>query len=404
MRVLEPNTVTILPTNTCTARCRHCSMNAAPDRHDSLTGEQLERIIDQLVASTDTQVIVFSGGEATLLGEDLNRAIRRVRSHGILSRLVTNAYWATSPEAALAKLRELREAGLDELNISTDDFHLPYISLQKVRTAFEAARGLDFKSVVICNAYGPESWLTPERLEAEFGGGDMKRRFDADGRSVIHEHEDGRTLVLLSNALAMQLGRGVSGVADSEVVHHGTGAGWDALAEIAGTVGGCAWAVRSAAISPKGHLLACCGTEVDGNPILDYGSLEEHTLEELLDFADNDLITNMIAFLGPVRIKLILDQIAPGETEFPRASYRGVCEVCEDLVKIERNRAALERHQGHFVGAVMAMREAYKEQFTVDGKVRIPPSLNFVLSFDPKGEGRAPAEAPARKVMLPVLR
>jgi hypothetical protein len=407
MRVLEPNTVTILPTNSCTARCRHCSMNAGPERHDSLTGEQLEDIVDQLARAADIQVIVFSGGESTLLGEHLNRALRRVRSHGILSRLVTNAYWATSGEAALAKLRELREAGLDELNLSTDDYHLPYISLQKIRNAYQAALQLDFKSVVICNAYGPESWLTPERLDAELGnGGEMKLRFDADGRSVVHEHVEGETLVVLSNALAMQLGRGAEGVGESEVVHHGTGAGWDALAELADTVGGCAWAVRSAAISPRGHLLACCGTEVDGNPILDYGSLAEHTLEELLDFADNDLITNMIAFLGPVRIKLILDQLAPGETVFPRASYRGVCEVCEDLVKIERNREVLEKYQAYFVDAVMAMREAYREQFTIDGKVRIPPALNFVLSFERgKGGERAPAGAvPVKKVMLPVLR
>jgi hypothetical protein len=422
MRVLEPGTVTILPTNTCTAQCRHCSMNSGPDRQDSLSGEQLEDIIDQLARATATKVIVFSGGESTLLGEDLNRALRRCRRHGIVSRLVTNAYWATSPEAALAKLRELREAGLDELNISTDDYHLPYISLQKIKTAYQAALQLDFRTIVICNAYGPESWLTPERLNAEFGDGkDMKLRYDADGQSIHHEYREGETLVMLSNGIAMQLGRGVGGLAESEIVHNGTGAGWDALHKLADHVGGCPWAVRSAAISPKGHLLSCCGTEVDGNPILDYGSLKDHSLEELLDFADGDLITNMIAFLGPVRIKQVLEQIAPGETIFPRTSYRGVCEVCEDLVKIEQNRAALEKYQEHFVEAVMAIREMYKDNFTVDGKVRVPAALNLVFNVEIKKPGiepvvlgglvtepAAPAGArvgvgPARKVMLPVV-
>ncbi len=419
MRVLEPSTVTILPTNTCTARCRHCSMNSSPERRDALTGEQLEDIIDQLARATQTKVIVFSGGESTLLGEDLNRALRRCRQHGIVSRLVTNAYWATSDEAALGKLRELREAGLDELNISTDDYHLPYISLQKIKTAYRAALQLDFRSVVICNAYGPESWLTPDRLNAEFGNGaDMKMRYDADGQSIHHEYREGQTLVMLSNGIAMQLGRGALGLAESEVVHNGTGAGWDALHKLADHVGGCPWAVRSAAISPKGNLLSCCGTEIAGNPILDYGSLEEHTLEELLDYADNDLITNMIAFFGPVRIKQVLERIAPGEIDFPRASYRGVCEVCEDLVRIEKNRDALEKYQEHFVEAVMTVREMYKENFAVDGKVRIPAALNLVFNVEVKKPGTEPVmlgalemkppspddPPPARKVTLPVVR
>jgi hypothetical protein len=387
-RILEPNTVTILPTNTCTAQCRHCSMNSGPDRHDALTGEELENIIDQLCAASDISVIVFSGGETTLLGEHFNRALRRCKKHGVLSRLVTNAFWAHTPEAALEKLRELRTAGLDELNISTDDFHLPYISLQKVKNAYQAAIQLDFVSVVICNAYGADSWLTPERLNAEFGGGDdMKRRFDANGKSMVHERKEGQTQVLLSNGVAMQLGRGVGGVSDQEVIKNGDDGGWAELYRLSDEIGGCPWVIRSAAVSPKGNLLACCGTEIDGNPILDYGSIKDHSMEELLNFADDDLVTNMISVLGPVKLKQLLEQIAPDEIEFKRASYRGYCEVCEDLIKIEKNRQALYKYQGLFLDAVMQVREAYRNEFTrPDGKVRIPPATNFVLNFGLPGQ------------------
>ena len=379
MRVLEPNTVTILPTNTCTAACRHCSMNSGPDRTDRLSGEQLHDIIEQLTTSCDIHVIVFSGGESTLLGDDLLAAIRQCKEADVVTRLVTNAFWATSPEVALEKLRELHDAGLDELNISTDDYHLPYISLQKVRNAYEAAITLNFHSVVICNAYGPESWLTPERLNKEFGGGsDLKMRFDAAGQSLCHERREGETLVMLSNGVAMQLGRGAEGLAESEVEQ----TDWDSLYAMADEIGGCPWALRSAAISPKGNLLACCGTEVDGNPILDYGNIAESSLEELLDLADNDLVTNMIAVFGPIKLKQLLEELAPGEIEFPRASYRGYCEVCEDLVGIAKNREALYKYQPAFVDAVTKVRDAYVERFSVDGKVRIPPAMNFVLQFN----------------------
>lgn len=374
MRVLEPNTVTILPTNKCTAACRHCSMNAGPDRNDTLSWEKLEKILLQLFAETKLNVLVFSGGESTLLGEDLLKALRLCRQHGVITRLVTNAFWATSPAAAEAKLRELRKAGLNELNISTDDYHLPYISLQKVRYAFDAARKFDFLSVVLCNAYGPESWLTPDRINEEFGNGkDMQTRYDANGMSKYYERREGQTLVLLSNGVSMQLGRGLQGLEEHEVLQTPR----DQLYDVGDTIGGCPWAVRSAAVSAKGHLVSCCGFEVEDNQILDYGDLAEHSLKELLDRADNDLITNMIATIGPVKLMQLLLEIAPDEVSFPRSSYRGYCEVCEDLVGIKQNRAALYKYQAQFVDAVTAVRKTYQDLFTVDGRVRIPPGTNL---------------------------
>jgi hypothetical protein len=376
MRVLEPTTVTVLTTNKCTAQCRHCSMNAGPDRNDTLSWPQLEKILTQLFAETKLTVVVFSGGESTMLGDDLLKALTLCKQHGVITRLVTNAFWATSPTAAHAKLKELRDAGLDELNISTDDYHLPYISLQKVRYAFDAARELNFMSLVLCNAYGPESWLTPERINKEFGeGSEMNRRFDANGARVDNERQVGKTLVMLSNGVSMKLGRGVQGLDESEVLQHNA----EQLDEIGEQIGGCPWAVRSAAISAKGHLVSCCGFEVEDNQILDYGDLNDHSLGELLDRADNDLITNMIAIVGPVKLKQLLEQIAPDEVSFPRKSYRGYCEVCEDLVGIKKNRDALYKYQSLFVDAIVAARSALEQAFTVNGRVRIPSGKNLQL-------------------------
>ncbi len=385
MRVLEPNTVTILTTNKCTAVCRHCATNSGPNRNDMLTWDKMEPILRQLFAETKLSVIVFSGGESTLLGEDLLKALRLCKEHGIITRLVTNVFWATSPEAAEAKLKELREAGLNELNISTDDYHLPYISLQKVRYAFDAARKIDFLSVALCNAYGPESWLTPERINQEFGNGEqMKHRYDANGRAMVHERKQGETLVLLSNGLSMKLGRGKEGLEESEVVPTQL----SQLYEFADTIGGCPWALRSSAVSSKGHYVSCCGFEVEDNPILDYGDLAKQPLSELLERADNDLISNMISIYGPVTLMKILKDVAPNEVSFPRPTYRGYCEVCEDLVSIKQNRDALYKYQGMFVDSILAVREGFREAYTKDGRVQIPPgaSLRLEIKYNKVGE------------------
>lgn len=385
MRVLEPNTTTILTTNKCTAACRHCATNSGPNRKDMLTWDKMEPILRQLFAETKLSVLVFSGGESTLLGEDLLKALRLCKEHRIITRLVTNAFWATSEKAAEAKLKELRSAGLDELNISTDDYHLPYVSLQKIRYAFDAARKLDFMSVALCNAYGPESWLTPERINREFGNGEeMKHRYDANGKAMVHERKQGETLVLLSNGLSMKLGRGNQGLEESEVVPTPL----SQLYDFADGIGGCPWALRSSAISSKGHYVACCGFEAEDNPILDYGDLAKQPLSELLDRADNDLITNMISIYGPVTLMKILKDIAPKEVSFPRPSYRGYCEVCEDLVGIKQNREALYKYQGMFVDSILAVRDGFQAAYSKDGRVMIPPgaSMRLEIKYNKPGD------------------
>src|SRR5262245_23001378 len=139
MRVLESRTLTILTTDTCTATCAHCSMNSSPTRRGKLTADDICGYVDEAARSTAIQMVIFAGGEPLLLGKDLLRALRHVRGKGMRSRLITNAYWANTEATARKITGELCDAGLDELNISIDDYHLPYIDASNVKRAFDAA-------------------------------------------------------------------------------------------------------------------------------------------------------------------------------------------------------------------------------------------------------------------------
>lgn len=327
-------------------------MNSSPSRSNTLTFEQMSSALGQLFENYRIGVVVFAGGEPTLIGDDLHRIISFCRAHGVKSRIVTNSYWATSPEAALKKCRALREAGLDEINLSMDDYHEPYIPLTQVKTAYQAALQVDFSAIVIANSCGPQSVLSPEFLEAEFGMTDapMQRRFDVDGRSSNYKKEfDGR-VILMSNGNVQRLGRGAEFISDEECQP-------DSLERHVDEVGGCPHAGRSLAMSPGNHLVSCCGFELHGNPILDFGDLGERPLKEMVDKADDDLIVNMISMVGPPKIKEILEQVCPDEISFPKARYQSYCEVCNDLVGIEKNRAALYKYQSMFVDPILRVRE-----------------------------------------------
>jgi hypothetical protein len=350
-RALLPHSVTVLTTDRCTAECRHCCMNSSPSRTNTLTYEQMAQSLGQLFEGYRMSVVVFAGGEPTLLGDDLLKAIRFCKDHGVITRIVSNSYWATSPEAALEKCQELRAAGLDELNLSMDDYHEPYVPLERVRWAYQAALQVDFSAIVIANACGPQSVLSPEFLEAEFGMSKtpIQRRFDVDGRSSNYSREEDGRVILMSNGNVQRLGRGAEFIALDEC-------NTDTLENHVDQIGGCPHAVRSLAISPGNHLVSCCGFELHGNPILDFGDLDHASAGSLLDKADDDLLVNMISMVGPPKIKQILEGLCPDEISFPKTNYQSYCEVCNDLVGIEKNRLALYKYQSMFVDSILKAR------------------------------------------------
>jgi hypothetical protein len=333
MNALRPQQLTVLGTSQCSAKCAHCSMNSTPRRRDKLSFEQIRSAIDQLHERQALQVVIFAGGEPTFLGEALLDAIAHAESRGIGTRIVTNAFWATTSAKAEAMITDLRQAGLRELNISADDYHLPFIPFDNVVRAWQAAKGRGFGAVVIANCAGPQTTLTAQEIMRRLGES-LPVRFDDAGQSApLPEVSSDGTLYMISNSYLQRLGRarGVIGVADLFFPSQE-----DALA------GGCPWAVRSAALSPKNHLVACCGIEAEGNPILDFGDAGKQSVDTLVNEADQDIVVNAIARLGPVFLKRFIQQREPAVTF--RRRYASMCEVCEDVVSRPEARAALGRH------------------------------------------------------------
>jgi len=315
--------LTVLTANQCTARCAHCSVNSGPDRKEKLSFAVIQSAIDRLSLQGKLLSVVFAGGEPTLLKEHLLDAIAYCDANDISTRIVTNASWATSRAAARRMLVQLREAGLRELNISADDYHLPFIPFERVQTAWAAAKGMGFVSVSIANCSGPRSIVTPEFIKVRLGE-DVVMRFDDEGHSSSNPtlpSEDG-TLYRLSNGTLMALGRGRNELA-AEDFHY------PADQSILDTP--CQWAISSAALSPKGHLVACCGTEAHGNPVLDFGDTTiESDMVKLVDGANADPVVNLIGTVGPYQIMRFLKRRAP-EVSFSPA-YTSMCHICEDIV------------------------------------------------------------------------
>jgi hypothetical protein len=242
---------------------------------------------------------------------------------------VTNASWATDPQSARAMITQLREAGLDEVNVSADDFHLPFIPLDNVVHAWWACKGMGFRSVVIALSSGPGSKLGPREMMDALGE-EVPITYDDDGNLLTgpEPSADG-TAYLIANNNVYRIGRGRK-LRETHVSFPRSPKHLDRP---------CPWAIRSAALSPKNHLVACCGIEAEHNEVLDFGSADEASIEELVGRANDDPVMMGIAELGPYHMMERAKKIDPDLGFRPR--YAAICEICEDVTTNPRAVAAL---------------------------------------------------------------
>ena len=105
----------ILLTYQCTYECDHCFVWGSPFQTGVFTLAQLEDVYQQALSLGTIHDIFFEGGEAFLYYPILLKAVARAKTLGFSVGIVSNNYWATSVEDALAWLRPLLEAMVREV-------------------------------------------------------------------------------------------------------------------------------------------------------------------------------------------------------------------------------------------------------------------------------------------------
>ncbi len=115
--------VHILLTYQCTWACDHCFLYCSPGATGTFTGARLARLLDQAAAVDTVEWIYFEGGEPFLYYPLMLHGLQMARDRGFRTGIVTNGYWATSPDDAEAWLRPLMALDVGDLSMSDDGFH-----------------------------------------------------------------------------------------------------------------------------------------------------------------------------------------------------------------------------------------------------------------------------------------
>ena len=139
----------ILLTYQCTFECDHCFAWGSPWQKGTLSLPEIREILAQAKELKSINQIYFEGGEPFLYYATLVKAVDMIHQAGLNVGIVSNAYWAITPEDAIEWLRPL--AGkLTDLSVSSDLFHYDETYSRQARNASQAASALGIPTGLIC--------------------------------------------------------------------------------------------------------------------------------------------------------------------------------------------------------------------------------------------------------------
>lgn len=292
---VTPHTLTVLCTYQCTAACRQCCFESSPRVLGRLPRQIIfDRISEAKRAFPTLRVVVFSGGEATILKQDLVDAIAHSSDQGLQTRIVSNASWGKTKANARKLAQALATAGLGELNISTGKDHQEWVPSSSVINAAEAAVAAGISTLITVEVDDEQS----SRL-AEFSGDPRIRQMLATKRLILQSHA---WMPFQSDADDREQRR-----------------------DIAKLRGGCEQIFGNIVVTPHDNLSACCGLTLEHIPEMRLGRCSGTNLGELYRSQVEDFLKFWIHVDGPYTI---IERVLEAEAHKLLDDVVHICQAC----------------------------------------------------------------------------
>lgn len=326
IKEIHPKILSLLTTYYCTAACKNCCFECNQHRKGRMSFQQMASYINECISTFPTiKIVVFSGGECFSLKEELYKIISFAHEKQLLTRVVTNGYWAESYEKAFDILKKLKELGLDELNLSTGDDHQKWIPFNNIINAIKASVELELTCLVNIET-NPNSIFT----EKDFRNNDClkdyiqnKKISFSSGIWIPFNEEDKIKRDMNYRKLSEHR------ILNPPILSHG-----------------CNSLFESIPIDPEGNVYACCGLACTKIEFLNIGNINQQDIREIYSKQFDDFLKIWSYVDGP---KFILNKIAEktSERNMINADMHN-CEAClllfNDYKKIEYIRKHIQEY------------------------------------------------------------
>lgn len=133
-KFININRIEFSITNTCTSRCKHCSVgDTLNSDKSSIDKEKALLLISELAKQYPIESVMTFGGEP-LLYADTVCAIHKIATDiGIPKRqIITNGYFSKDINKITAVAKSLKESGVNSILLSVDSFHKEHIPLEHI--------------------------------------------------------------------------------------------------------------------------------------------------------------------------------------------------------------------------------------------------------------------------------
>jgi 4Fe-4S single cluster domain len=297
--LIFPTTLSIITTHKCTAACEDCCFGCNPKLAHGITPSKISEIINDSEAIESIRLVVFTGGEAFLLGDRLVELVTQVTKQRRFSRIVTNGFWATSKAAAEIRLIAMKKAGLGEINFSTGPEHQKFVPIDRIANGVKAAASLGIQSAVM--------------IELHDGAEIDMRPFESDEMQILIQQ--GKVVLKCSPWMSFTPGQDRR---QSNEYREMTSQSSQ----------GCGVVYNTITVTPNERLIACCGLTMEEIPELEIGDLRTSKITDLLRDTPDDILKTWIHISGPkaifdyaIKLGIIENQDLPDH----------ICAVCRCL-------------------------------------------------------------------------
>lgn len=130
---------------TCNIRCGHCVAAGDTPATQKMELSKAREIIRDMAMAGVTGVS-FTAGEPFIYYDDILELVDLCHEKSMYTRIVTNSFWAKTPERTALLLGGLKQNGLSQLRLSYSRWHQQHVPQQNVLHAAEGCMqaGIDY--------------------------------------------------------------------------------------------------------------------------------------------------------------------------------------------------------------------------------------------------------------------
>lgn len=126
-------------TTKCNSQCIHCQAEASPSRNDVMHVKDAYNYLEEATAVSDLNSFMVFGGEPMLYPERVIAIFEKAQQLGIPRiDMITNGVWGKDKEKAEKLAERLKNAGLNNVDVSVDVFHAQYVPVEYPQNAASA--------------------------------------------------------------------------------------------------------------------------------------------------------------------------------------------------------------------------------------------------------------------------